>query len=178
MNKPVFNYRTLPLQQMVFLGILVAVDMILQRFSLGPATMKVGLGFLGSIMLAYFYGPGWGSLGAAAADLLSSALFGQEGGFFLGFTLSAILAVLIYAWFLYQQPVKLWRIAAATILVTVVVNLLLNTYWLHLLYGLSLKAAFAQRLVKELLTPWLQILIAWLVLPALARIKIERWLQS
>lgn len=178
MNRPVFNHRSLPLSQMVFLGILVAIDMVLQRFSLGPATMKVGLGFLGSIMLAYFYGPVWGSLGAAAADLLSSALFGQEGGFFLGFTLSAMLAVLIYAGFLYRKPVKLWRIAAATILVTLLVNLLLNTYWLHLLYGLNLKVAFAQRLLKELLTPWPQILVAWLVLPALARIDIEKWLQS
>ncbi|MCH3904716.1 MAG: folate family ECF transporter S component [Lactobacillus sp.] len=166
------------LQQLVFLGILVAINIVFQRFSFGPATVKVGLGFLGSMLLAYFYGPWWGSLGAAATDLLSSAIFGQEGGFFLGFTFSAMLAVFIYGWFLYQKPIKLWRIAAATILVTIFVNMLLNTYWLHLMYGLNLKAAFAQRLLKELITPWFQILVAWLVLPAVGRIKTEKWLHK
>lgn len=167
--------HSLPLQQLVFLGILVAVNLVLQRFSFGPATVKVGLGFLGLMLLAYFYGPWWGSLGAIASDLLSSAIFGQEGGFFLGFTVSAALAVLIYSCFLYQKPIRLWRLVVAIWLVTVIVNLLMNTYWLHLLYGLNLKAAFAQRLLKELITPWFQILVAWLVLPAIGRIKTESW---
>lgn len=166
------------MQQLVFLGILVAVNIVLQRFSFGPATVKVGLGFLGFMLLAYFYGPWWGSLGAAASDLLSSALFGQMGGFFVGFTISAALTVFLYSLFLYQKPLQLWRIVAATLTVTILVNLLLNTYWLHLMYGLNLNAAFAQRILKELIVPWFQILIAWLVLPAIGRIKIERWLHK
>lgn len=53
---------------------------------------------------------------------------------------------MIYALFLYQKPIKWWRIIAATLLVTLVVNVLMNTYWIHLLYGLDLRAAFLQRI--------------------------------
>ncbi len=57
--------------------------------------------------------------------------------------------MVIYALFLYQKPIKWWRVIAATLLVTLVVNVLMNTYWLHLLYGLDLRAAFLQRILKR-----------------------------
>ena len=42
------------LQQMIFLGMIVAMKIILGQFSFGPTTVKVGLGFIGSVLLAYF----------------------------------------------------------------------------------------------------------------------------
>lgn len=42
------------LQQMIFLGIVVAMKIILGQFSIGPTTVKVGLGFIGSVLLGYF----------------------------------------------------------------------------------------------------------------------------
>lgn len=179
MKQPVFKFqpKQLSLQQLVFLGILVALNIVLQRLSLGPVTLKVGLGFLGSALLGYFYGSIWGSLGALVSDLASSALFGQEGGFFIGFTVSAMLAVIIYGCFLASRNLQIWRVVVATLLVSLVVNLGLNTLWIHLLYGVNLQVAFWQRLPKELLAPWLQIVITWTVLRALARVKTESWFQ-
>ncbi|QNQ81889.1 folate family ECF transporter S component [Lactobacillus sp. PV037] len=169
--------KKINLQSLVFLALLVAINIVLQKISFGPATLKVGLGFIGNIMLGYYFGPIWGGFGALISDLLSSAIFGVEGGFFPGFTLSAVLAVVIYGLFLYHQPVKLWRIAIATILVTIIVNILLNTYWLHLLYGINLKLAFLQRIAKELIVPWLQIAIGYIILQALQRVKINRYFK-
>lgn len=168
------NNKKINLQSLVFLALLVAVNIVLQKISFGPATLKVGLGFIGNIMLGYYFGALWGGFGALISDLLSSAIFGVEGGFFPGFTLSAILAVVIYGIFLYHKQVKLWRIGVATILVTIVVNIFLNTYWLHILYGINLKLAFLQRLVKELIVPWIQIVIGYIILKALQRVKIRR----
>ncbi|MFC2694753.1 MAG: folate family ECF transporter S component [Lactobacillus sp.] len=169
--------RKLNLQETVFLGLLTAVDLVLQKLSFGPVMVKVGLGFIGASLLGYFFGPWWGSVGALACDLLSSALFGQEGGFFIGFTISAMLSVAIYGAFYYQRPVKIWRIVAATLLVTVVVNILLNTLWLHLMYGLAWRAALITRLPKELLVPWLQMAVSYLVLKALAQAKVTKLLK-
>lgn len=168
------NTKPKTLQELVLLGLLVAINIVLQKISFGPATVKVGLGFIGNIMLGYYFGPFWGGVGGMLTDLLTSALFGFEGGFFPGFTLSAIGSVVIYGFFLYQKPIKLWRITIATILVTIIVNIMMNTYWLHILYGMNLKAAFMQRIFKELIIPWIQIIIGYVVLKALQRVKIRK----
>lgn len=162
------------LQRMIFLGMIVAMKIILGQFSFGPTTVKVGLGFLGSVLLAYFFGPVWGTIGGGISDLVSSAIFGNQGGFFIGFTLTAMAAPLIYALFLYNQPVKVWRIIASTILVTIIVNIGMNTLWLHLMYGMNFNAALVQRLPKEVIVPWVQMVIIYFVLQAVSRVKIKK----
>lgn len=164
----------LKLQDLVFLALLVAINIILQKISFGPTYLKVGLGFIGSTLLGYYFGPLWGGIGAGASDLLSSAIFGQEGGFFPGFTLSAIVAAVIYGLFLYKKDVKIWRIVASTILVTIIVNIAMNTYWIHIMYGLNFKAALISRLMKESIVPWIQMVVIYIVLQALQRVKIRK----
>lgn len=163
---------SLSLKKLVFLAVLVAINIVLQKISFGPAYLKVGLGFIGLSLLGLYFGPIWGSIGAGISDLTMSAIFGVEGGFFPGFTLSAIVAGGIYGYFFYKKPLKIWRIVVASILVTIIVNIFMNTYWLHLLYGLNLKAAFTQRIIKEAIVPWIQMIIIYLVFDALQRVKI------
>lgn len=162
------------LQELVLLGIIVAMKIVLAQISFGPATVKVGLGFIGNVLLGFLFGPIWGAVGGGVSDLVTSALFGQQGGFFIGFTLSAIAAPFIYGLFFYQQKVKIWRIIVATVLVTLIVNIGMNTLWVHVMYNLDLKAALVQRLPKELVVPWLQMIITYFVLEAISRVKINK----
>ncbi len=162
------------LRDLVLLGIIVAMKIILSRFTVGTTIVHVSLGFIGSAMLGYLFGPVWGSVGGGIGDLVSSALFGNQGGFFLGFTLSAMVGPFIYGLVFYQKPVKIWRIILATLLVTVVVNIGLNTLWVHLLYGMDFRVALIQRIPKEAITPWLEMIISYFVLNAISRIKIKR----
>lgn len=162
------------LQELILLGLVVAMKIVLAQFSFGPATVKVGLGFIGSVMLAYFFGPVWGAVGGGISDLLTSAIFGQQGGFFIGFTLTAMAGPLIYGLFFYYQPIKIWRIIAATLLVTIIVNIGMNTLWIHMMYGLDFRAALIQRVPKEVIVPWLQMIITYFVLEAISRVKIRK----
>ncbi|MCT6828012.1 folate family ECF transporter S component [Lactobacillus helsingborgensis] len=162
------------LRDLVLLGIIVAMKIILSRFTVGTTIVHVSLGFIGSAMLGYLFGPVWGSVGGGIGDLVSSALFGNQGGFFLGFTLSAMVGPFIYGLVFYQKPVKIWRIILATLLVTVVVNIGLNTLWVHLLYGMDFRVALIQRIPKEAITPWLEMIISYFVLNAISRVKIKR----
>lgn len=162
------------LQTLVLLGIIVALKVILSQFSFGPAMVKVGLGFIGSVLLGYLFGPLWGGIGGGLSDLVSSAVFGNQGGFFIGFTLTAVLGPVIYGCFFYQKPVKIWRVVVATLLVTIIVDIGLNTLWLHLLYGVKFAAALAERLPKELIVPWLQMLVTYFILQAISRVKIRK----
>lgn len=162
------------LQNLVLLGIIVAMKVVLSKISFGPATVQVGLGFIGSVILGYFFSPVWSAFGGAISDLVTSAIFGQQGGFFIGFTVSAIVGPLIYSLFFYQQPIKIWRIIVATLLVTLIVNVGLNTLWIHMMYGLDFKAALIQRAPKEIIVPWIQMLVTYFVLQALSRVKIKK----
>ena len=162
------------LRDLVLLGFVVAIKVVLSRFSLGTTVVHVSLGFVGSVMLGYLFGPVWGAIGGGISDFVSSALFGNQGGFFIGFTLSAMIGPLIYGLLFYKKPVKTWRIILATILVTVIVNIGLNTLWVHLMYGMDLKAALTQRIPKETIVPWIEMVVTYFVLQAISRVKIRR----
>ncbi len=162
------------LQRLVLLGIIVAIKIILEQFSFGPAMVKVGLGFIGSVLLGYLFGPLWGSVGGGISDLVSSAIFGNQGGFFIGFTLTAMAGPLIYALFFYHKSVRIWRIVTATLLVTLIVNVGMNTFWVHLLYNVDFKVALFERLPKEIIVPWIQMFITYFVLQAISRVKIKK----
>lgn len=173
MNLNTKRIRGQELRRLVLLGLVIAIKIILSQFSFGPAFVKVGLGFIGSVMLGYLFGPIWGAVGGGISDLVSSAIFGNQGGFFIGFTLTAMVGPLIYGLLFYRKPIKIWRIIAATILVTVIVNILLNTLWIAILYHMDFNILLLQRLPKEAIVPWIQMIITYFVLQALSRVKIR-----
>ncbi|MBT8940054.1 BioY family transporter, partial [Lactobacillus delbrueckii subsp. bulgaricus] len=94
-----------------------------------------------SVMLGYLFGPWWGFAGGALSDLVSSAIFGNMGGFFIGFTLTAALGPMIYGFFLYKKPIQIWRVIASVICVTVICNIGLNTLWVSMMYGINFMVA-------------------------------------
>ncbi|MBT9072022.1 BioY family transporter, partial [Lactobacillus delbrueckii subsp. bulgaricus] len=47
----------LELRELVLLAMVIAIKVILGQFKVGNATLQVGLGFIGSVMLGYLFGP-------------------------------------------------------------------------------------------------------------------------
>lgn len=169
------NMFEINLKQLVLLGLFVAIEIILNqiKFTIIPKQLVVSLGFVGSVLLAYMFGPVWGTIGGGITDLVSSAIFPPQGGFFIGFTLTAMAGPLIYALFFYNKPVKIWRVVVATLLVTIFVNILLNTYWIHLMMGINFKALLITRIPKEIIVPWIQMVITYFVLINIQRVKTQ-----
>ena len=166
-------FRKLELRELIVLGLIVAISMILQKISFGTSVTKVGLGFIATVLLGKYFGPFWGGIGAGVADVLSAALFGVGGGMFFGFTISAVVGGIIYGLFFYEQKLVVWKVISAVLLVTIIVNVLLNTYWLTIMYKLDFRGALLQRIPKELIVPWIQMVITWIVLKATERVKIK-----
>lgn len=160
----------LDLKEQVFLGIMIALKVALDKLSIGDATLQVGLGFVGSVLLGYIFGPIWGAIGGALSDLVASALFGNLGGFFIGFTLTAAAGPFLYGLFFYHRPVKIWRVIAATLLVTVLINALMNTLWISMMTGANYWPQFMVRLPKQLIAPWIQMIVTYLVLQAIEKL--------
>ena len=86
------------------------------------------------------------------------------GPYFPGFTLTTALTGLVFGLFLYKGQTKLWRMAAAKVLINLLLNLLLNSLWLKLLYGSAFWAMLPTRLVKNAALLPIEIALLWLIL--------------
>lgn len=128
---PLLNTR-----QLVVLALLMALSIVLGRLSFSLPLLQIGFTFIATSLIAKWYGPLWSMLIAAVMDVLKFFLFPTGAGFFLGFTVSAILAALIYANGYYKQEHVSWlRVIITVSLVIVIVNVGLNSLWLNMMYS-------------------------------------------
>lgn len=139
-------------QQMVLMALLIALNIILVRFAqitLGP-TLRITFGFVPIVIMALLFGPIYAGIGAALADFIGAIIFPVGGAYFPGFTLSAILTGVIYGQILYGKRLNMWRILAANCLVIILVQLLLNSLWLTILYDKAFIALITSKVIKSL----------------------------
>ena len=113
---------------------LVAVHVLLSRIlSVNAWNIKIGLAFLPVYAAAYLYGPWVAALVGGIGDLVGALAF-PIGPYFPGFTLSCALTGVIFGLLLKGgKPFKSVVLAAAAD--QVIVGLLMNTFWISLLYG-------------------------------------------
>ena len=144
--KSVEELQRLPV--LCFCGLMGAVAIILGTV----ATIKFGnflrIGFssIPNQIISYLFGPWIGAIFGGAMDVVKWFI-NPSGDFFPGYTLTAILAGIIYGIFLYKRPVRLWRVIAAELCVKVFCNLGLNTLWIVLTTGNAVKAILPTRFI-------------------------------
>lgn len=146
------------------IALLIALEIVLSRFlSISTPIVKIGFSFIPLSMLAMLYGPFYAGAGAAIADIIGAMLF-PVGPFFPGYTLTAALTGLTYGLLLYRRPKSWGRILAAVLIVTMALNLGLNTVWIQMTTGKAYMALLAPRVIKSLaMVPIMTLLIrfAW-----------------
>lgn len=152
--------------EITWLAILLALQMVLGRIHVGPSFLKVGFGFIASALIGYYFGPWKSMLVGLISDVVTNFLF-PDGVFFWGFTLSAVVTGLIYGFLLYQKKPTMSRLLLTTVIAVVIVNLILNTWWVSILSQMSFQTLFRLRLGKELVfipiqTTILVIIFKWL----------------
>ena len=113
---------------------LVAVHVLLSRIlSVNAWNIKIGLAFLPVYAAAYLYGPWVAALVGGIGDLVGALAF-PIGPYFPGFTLSCALTGVIFGLLLKGgKPFKSVVLAAAAD--QVIVGILMNTFWISVLYG-------------------------------------------
>jgi ECF transporter S component (folate family) len=153
-------------------ALFLAVCVILSFLSI-PITSVIEIRFNGLAIGAAgaVLGPVLGTVIGAVADILGY-LVKPTGAFFPGFTISYALTGLIYGLLLHRDK-SLRNIIAAQILVTVIINIGLNTLWLSMLYGNAYKALLLMRLPKECVMLPINIILMTLIMKPLERISIS-----
>lgn len=139
--------RKFDTKMLVTAALLIAMQIILSRFlSINAWNLKIGFAFTAIFVAAYLYGPVYAAIVATIADVVGACLF-PSGAFFPGFTVTAILTGLVMGIFLYKRQTP-GRIIAAVAIDQLILGLLLNTYWLSVLYGSPYMPLLATRAIQ------------------------------
>ncbi len=124
-------------------GLLVAMEIILARFSIHTWNIKIGFSFVPIVVAAIFYGPiAVGSIG----DVISAVLF-PVGAYFPGFTLTAFLTGAVFGWF-FRKKVSLGNVILSVLIAQVLISQVMNTYWISFLYGSPFWLLFLTRIYQ------------------------------
>lgn len=152
-------------------ALLTALGVLLGFLALIPSPfLHFSINFLITGTMGFLFGPIPAMLGATAINLINFFLH-PTGSFFFGFTLNATLTGAIYGLILYRRPVKLWRCAAAKASVSLIINVLLSTLWLSMLYGKAFAVLLPARLIKNAAALPFESAAMWLVLSAVEKIR-------
>ncbi|MBO0438388.1 folate family ECF transporter S component [Vagococcus fluvialis] len=144
MEKQRFTAKSIAL-----MGVLMALDLILSRFFAIPTQfVKISFAFIPLVFMGMLYTPIVSGSANALSDFIGANLF-PTGPYFPGFTLTAFLSGFIYSTFYYKKEMTLKRIITVNLIVTVFLNLGLNTLWLYMMFGKGALAFIPSRIISS-----------------------------
>lgn len=162
------------LHSLTGIAMLIALNVALS-FATIPigSTMKISVSFLAIALSGMLYGPIAAGIGAAMGDILSYLLTpgNSMGAYFFGFTLTAFLGGMIYGIAFYSGKITVVRVILAKAAVNLLLQLLLNTFWIFLLYGKAVGVVeIFTRIFKNLLMLPLEAAALFLVLKTVSKL--------
>lgn len=157
-------------------GFLVAMEILLARFSIHTWNIKIGFGFIPIVVAAIFYGPVAGGLTAAIGDVVSAILF-PVGAYFPGFTLTAFLTGAVFGCF-FRKRVTVWNVVLSVFIVQGLIGQVMNTYWISFLYKSPFAPLFVTRLYQTAAMSVVQIASILLLDKKLMPVLKRYWLSD
>lgn len=161
-------------KNIAFLGLMGALSIILSSvasFSIGPY-IKIGIAGLANQIVSYMLGPMIGAIFGGMMDIIKFILK-PTGPYFFGFTLSAIIKGVIYGIFLYKKRLTIKRIFICELIVMLLVDSVLNTLWLQMLYGKAFAIIFPARLLKNIIMCPVNVAILYATTKSIHQIAIK-----
>ena len=155
---------------LVTVAMMIALNVVLTIFVDVPIpvgdNLRIRFDFLAEVVFCMIGGPIIGVFGGMAGDLVSY-LCHPVDAFFPGYTLSAMLACLIYSLFLFRTRVTIVKIAIAKLLVNGLVNVLLGCLWSTITRDHGYVFYLAKSVVKNSIMLPIEIVLMVLVLTIL-----------
>ena len=171
-------------KKIILSAILLALLIILSRFlSVKTPIIKISFSFVPTMLCAIWLGPKWTVLINVLGDLIGATLF-PSGAFFAGYTVSTAIAAFIYGILLYKKEPDTFtdkqfilRTIISVLLVTVIVNMGLNTLWTSITSGKAFMVLFATRVVNQLIMVPIHIVVI-LFIEKLLRKPFDKYIRS
>jgi ECF transporter S component (folate family) len=168
------------------IALLAALEIVFNRFlSINTEALKIGFAFVPIVVCAIAFGPIWAGVTYALADAVGALLF-PTGPFMVGITVDCFLMGFIFGLFLYRSedaelnaPMTWVRIIAPIVINCLVFGLVLNSYWLSLIYTKrSFYYFFSMRLVEYAVLIPVQIIITPVLMKFVGRMRRSRVLSD
>lgn len=155
-------------KSIVTMGVLAAIEIILSRFvSINAWNIKIGFSFIPIAIAAMLLGPLKGGIVAAISDFIGAILF-PIGVYFPGFTLTAFFTGFVFGVFLYRNQNTI-RIILAVSINQLIFSLVVNTFWISVLYGSPYGPLFLTRITQTAVLIPVQLIILWVLSKVLVR---------
>lgn len=158
--------KFLNVRTMVFISMLLAIQIVMSRvLSIRLWNTTIGLSFIPLVICGRMFGVKGAVLQNVLADFIGTMLF-PTGPYFPGFTLTAAINGWFYGFFLKKGgPMNTILLIACSELIC---SLLINSFWISVVYGASFTGLMATRSIQCLITAGAKVFIIPLV------IEIER----
>lgn len=161
------------LKKIVLTAMLLALEIVLSRFlSYSVWNSKIGFGFVAVALCGAMLGPVYALILGGLADFLGAILF-PIGPYFFGFTFTAMLAGLCFGIFLHKNT-NPFKIIVCVFINQFVLGLLINSFWIHLLYGSPFDVVLISRIPQAAILTAVQFATVFaidkLIMPRLKRI--------
>lgn len=156
------------------LGMLGALSIVFylisSQFEFG---LQITLDPLCNILVDCLFGPAAGAIFGGAMDLLNFFV-SPRGAFCPGLTLNAALSGILIGSVLYKKKITFRRVFTVCLINDVMINAVLGTFWLALMYGKDSIMAwiitwFPSRLSKNLIMPVFEALVIVVIYKALEK---------
>ena len=161
------------IRKILISAFLLASCIVLSRFlSIRTPIISIGFSFVPLMLVAIILGPKYSILIGGLSDLIGALLF-PTGAYFPGFTLSGLLTGLIYGLFLYNKDKLivnkkyLFKLIISVVLVTFLVNGVLNTIWVIIITNNAAKIIIPIRILKQLIMAPIEVITMYLLTKSL-----------
>ena len=157
-------------------GVLIALDVAISTLFIPVGdNLRIKFDFLSRAVIGMVGGPFLALSGGMIADSLGFALH-PVGGFFPGYTLSAMLGSLVYALFFYRSKINVIRIVLAKLTVNLFINVLLGSVWSVIIGKYGYLYYLTSSVIKNAIMLPIECVMLYLLftalIPVLARMKL------
>ncbi|MGE4353358.1 MAG: folate family ECF transporter S component [Oscillospiraceae bacterium] len=117
------------------ISMLIALQLVLSRFlSISTDSLRIGFGFVPMALCGIMFGPYWGAIAYALADIIGAMLF--YGSLNPLITISVMIAGFCYGLFLHRENVRFFpNVALAVFASCIICSGLITTFALSLYLG-------------------------------------------
>ncbi len=146
--------KGMSVKALVLLGLMVALNVVLGRLSIQitPEVRISVFGYIPIVLAGMLMGPLYGGLVGAAGDVINYALFTHAyGGYFPGYTFTALVSGLWYGYVLHGKKVTWLRAVLAIAPVIIVGEMGLNSVWTYMMYSKTFWAKLPLRLLTNVI---------------------------
>lgn len=159
--------------KIVLMGLLVALDVVAAHFlTIKTPLLKIGVSFIPVSYTGILFGPVFGGIGAAMADVIQYLLY-PMGAYIPGITIDQFLSGAVYGILLYKKEPSILRILIAAAICELVISGVFTTFWLYLVTpGKTFMALFLMRIVKSLIMTPIETIIIYAVLKVTKKTKV------